>query len=117
MFQLVSVGKPGLHRHQERFDTTVEIARLTPRIGITSTLPRLYALPCTAPTPSLKTEPSCRVAERNRQSEYQSAFKQYSDLLKPGTPRRQVESYLKESGRGFEQMCRIGQDEMLGQIS
>ena len=51
-------------------------------------------------------------AERRSQIEYQlmlkryrPALKEYSDALKPGTTRREVESYLRSRNLKFSQMC------------
>jgi hypothetical protein len=44
-------------------------------------------------------------AERKRQTEYEVVLKEYSDALKSGMSRREVESYLRLRGRSFQQMC------------
>ena len=44
---------------------------------------------------------------RKRQTEYEAVLKEYSGALKSGMTRREVESYLRLSGRPFRQMCCI----------
>jgi Resolvase, N terminal domain len=43
-----------------------------------------------------------------RELQYRSVVKQYSDRLKPGMSRIEVETYLRSNDHAFRQMCRIG---------
>jgi len=42
---------------------------------------------------------------REREASYQLALEKYSRVLSPGMPRAQVETYLRQSGVSFRQMC------------
>jgi hypothetical protein len=46
-----------------------------------------------------------RRAAKKRQTQYEAVLKDYSDALKPGLSRREVESYLQLRGHPFRQMC------------
>ena len=46
-------------------------------------------------------------AKRKREAGYQFALRAYSQVLRPGMRRRQVEDYLSGKGTGFEQECCI----------
>ncbi len=45
-----------------------------------------------------------RVQQR-REAAYQAAIRSYSEVLKPGMTRKEVEAYLKEQGTPFKQPC------------
>lgn len=47
-------------------------------------------------------------AEQKRYADYARATKAYSDALKPGTTRGQVENFLKLRNLDFRRMCCIG---------
>jgi hypothetical protein len=42
---------------------------------------------------------------KQREAGYEQALRSYSDLLKPGMTRKQVESYLRASGASFRHQC------------
>ncbi len=44
-------------------------------------------------------------AQRQREATYERALHSYSDVLKPGTNRKEVEDYLHERDIGFRHMC------------
>jgi hypothetical protein len=46
-----------------------------------------------------------RRASRARQSRYAAALKEFSDGIKPGTTRHEVEAYLQLRHQSFGQMC------------
>jgi hypothetical protein len=47
-----------------------------------------------------------------REAEYQIARRSYSDVLKPGMSRKDVEDYLHNKGAAFRQMCCMGPNGM-----
>jgi hypothetical protein len=49
-----------------------------------------------------------RRAERKRLGEYQLTTKAYSDALKQGMTRVEVEGYLRTRGNGFKRVCCFG---------
>jgi|ERR1022692_741351 hypothetical protein len=48
-------------------------------------------------------------AKAKREAGYQAALQEYSNDLKPGLARQEVESYLRSRGVRFTQMCCVGQ--------
>jgi hypothetical protein len=44
-------------------------------------------------------------AKRKREAAYQSALLSYTQVLKPGMTRKEVEDYLRARNVGFSQMC------------
>jgi len=44
-------------------------------------------------------------SERRREIAYQSAFRSYSERLRPGMTRKEVEDYLRAGNIRFQQMC------------
>jgi hypothetical protein len=49
-----------------------------------------------------------RRAASKRQVQYEAVLKGYSDNLRPGMSRREVESYLRRRGHPFQRMCCVG---------
>jgi len=48
-------------------------------------------------------------AQQKREANYQSALRSYSEVLKPGMTRNDVEGYLKAKNVKFTQMCCVAQ--------
>lgn len=46
-----------------------------------------------------------KLRQQRREIAYQSALHSYSDVLKPGMTRKEVEDYLRTRNIGFRQMC------------
>ena len=46
-------------------------------------------------------------SRKKREADYQSALRVYSEDLKPGWTRKEVEDYLRANGAKFTQMCCI----------
>jgi hypothetical protein len=44
-------------------------------------------------------------AQKRREATYQSELRSYSQALKPGTKRKEVEDYLRAKNADFSQMC------------
>ena len=44
-------------------------------------------------------------AAKERQTRYKAELKNYSDALRPGTSRLEVEAYLQQHHRPYQQMC------------
>jgi hypothetical protein len=44
-------------------------------------------------------------AQKRREATYQSELRSYSQALKPGTKRKEVEDYLRSKNPDFSQMC------------
>jgi len=49
-----------------------------------------------------------RRAEQKRQIDYRRITTEYSDALKRGTNRAEVETYIRSRGQSFQQMCCVG---------
>src|ERR1700680_1500126 len=47
-------------------------------------------------------------AKRKREAAYQSVLLSYTQVLKPGVTRKEVEDYLRARNVGFSQMCCVG---------
>jgi hypothetical protein len=48
--------------------------------------------------------------QKKREAAYLQDLRSYSDALKPGMSRKELESYLKARGIKFRQMCCLGQN-------
>jgi hypothetical protein len=44
-------------------------------------------------------------AKKKREAAYQAALQSYSEVLRPGMTRKNLEDYLRGKGTGFQQMC------------
>jgi hypothetical protein len=49
-------------------------------------------------------------AHKKREAAYQAKLQSYSDVLKPGMTRKNVEDYLRRQGVAFGQQCCIEED-------
>jgi len=49
-------------------------------------------------------------AQERREANYQSALRSYSEVIKPGMTRKEVEDYFKGKNSQFRQMCCVGDE-------
>jgi hypothetical protein len=55
-------------------------------------------------------------AKQKRENAYQAKLQSYSDALKPGMTRKDVEDYLRAKGTAFRQLCCIDERSALADL-